>query len=167
MPTLYVLRHAKSSWDDPGVADRDRALNDRGVRAAALMAGHLRAGEVHPALVLCSPAARTRQTLELIAPGFTEPPLVRFDDTLYGATADTLLSTIQAVAAGTEAVLLVGHNPGVEDLVVALASGGRLLDRVRAKYPTCALATLTLEEWSTLGPGGAKLVAFTTPADLA
>ena len=171
--TLFVLRHAKSSWDDPGLGDHERPLAPRGRRTALQIAAYLRAHEIAPALVLCSPARRTVQTLEAVAPGgktLIEPEL-------YAASASALLARLRQVPNVTTSVMLIGHNPGLQMLVLALA-GDRTRTRTRTredptraavanKFPTAALATLSLDGgWSDLQAGGAELTGYVRPKDL-
>jgi phosphohistidine phosphatase len=166
MRRLDLLRHAKSSWDDPGLADRDRPLAPRGERAATAMASHLAGDGVRYDLVLCSSARRTRQTLERMAPVLGDSE-VSFEDELYAASADELLARLQRLPDPTDAVLLVAHNPGLQDLIAELASDGTDLDRVLAKFPTCALVTLAFDgPWRELAAGRATLVRCVTPRDL-
>ena len=166
MKTLYLLRHAKSSWDDPGLADHDRPLAPRGRRAAKAIAEHLGRDRIAPALVLCSPARRTRETLEAIAPAFGEEVPVEVERDLYGATAGELLERLRAVSDAVESVMLIGHNPSIQTLALNLAGGGEL-EAIELKYPTGALATLTFEgSWYELGSGAAELAAFVRPRDL-
>jgi phosphohistidine phosphatase len=160
---LFVLRHAKSSWDDPGLDDHDRPLAPRGRRAAALLAGHVRAAGIRPALVLCSSARRTRETLESVDPG-GRPEI---EPELYGASVSELCDRLRRVSPTIRSVMLVGHNPSLQMLVLRLAGSGDGLDSVRAKFPTGALATLTFDgPWSELGPGAAELAAYVRPKDL-
>ncbi len=162
--TLYVLRHAKSSWDDPGLGDHERPLAPRGRRAALQMAAYLRAHEISPALVLCSTARRTVQTLEVVAPGgraLIEPEL-------YAASASELLARLRRVPDVATSVMLIGHNPGLQMLVLALAADPTPnRAAVANKFPTAALATLTLGgTWSDLRPGHAELTGYVRPKDL-
>src|SRR5215216_6730711 len=111
---LALVRHAKSSWADPDLADHDRPLNARGRRAATLVGQYLHAAGVHPDLVLCSSATRARQTLELL-------PLARMtdvliEDQLYGAGPHELLARLRRIPAAVGSALLIGHNPGLEEL---------------------------------------------------
>jgi phosphohistidine phosphatase len=164
---IYVLRHAKSSWDDPGPADHDRPLADRGRRAAKLLAEHLRGAGIVPELVLCSSARRTRETLEGIAPALGDEPRVLIEPQLYLASAGDLLVRLRAVPDAVDAVMVIGHNPGIQAFAECLAGRGEELDRVRRKYPTGALATLEFPgSWSELEPGAATLVEFVKPKDL-
>ena len=165
---LMLLRHAKSSWDDPGLADHDRPLAPRGHRAAELIADHMRTESVAPALVLCSASRRTRETLDLIEPALREDVSVQIERELYAASEYGLLERVQAVDEGVESVLLIGHNPGIEQLALTLAGSGEKLAAVERKYPTGALATLEFRgSWSALDPGGAELTDFVTPKQLA
>jgi phosphohistidine phosphatase len=160
---LFLLRHAKSSWDEEGLADRDRPLAGRGRRAAKAMARHLKDEKIAPELVLCSPARRTRETLERIGPSGE----VRIEDDLYGASATGLLGRLQEVPDEVESVMLIGHNPAIEELALGLAAGGARLEDMERKFPTGALATLTVpDSWRELGPDSAELVAFVAPKEL-
>jgi phosphohistidine phosphatase len=166
MHRLLLLRHAKSSWDDPSLADRDRPLAPRGHRAAERMADHLRSDFPHPDLVLCSPALRTRETLDRMSNAFGDAEVV-VDDELYGAGEGELLERLRAVDDRFETVAVIGHNPGIHDLAIALAGSGAELGRMGAKFPTGALAVLAFDEpWRDVSPGGGLLEAFVTPKDL-
>jgi phosphohistidine phosphatase len=158
---VLLLRHAKSSWDDPALSDHDRPLAPRGRRAAGLIGSHLRDQDLAIALVLCSSARRTRETLELVEPGGE----VRIEDELYGASADQLLDRLRRVPEQAGAVLLVGHNPAIGELAVSLSGNSPQL--AGRKFPTAALATFAVEEsWSSLGPATARLRSFVTPREL-
>jgi phosphohistidine phosphatase len=157
MKRLFLLRHAKSSWDDPDLADHDRPLAPRGRRAAKAIGEHMRREGIEPELVLCSSSRRTRETLERLR--LDSETLI--EDELYAASAQRLLERLRAVDEGVGSVLLIGHNPGVEDLAETL--GGE----AQAKYPTGALATLELDgTWRGLRAGGARLAGFVTPKQL-
>jgi phosphohistidine phosphatase len=166
---LYLLRHAKSSWDDPGLSDHERPLAPRGRRAAARIAEHLKREGIRPALVLCSSSRRTRQTLEPVAAAVPDVP-VKVEADLYGAGEGTLLRCVKRLPDAADSVLVLGHNPGLHDLALTLAEGGdgEALARLRAKMPTAALATLAapVTRWRDLRPGGAELVAFVVPREL-
>jgi phosphohistidine phosphatase len=162
---LYLLRHAKSSWDEPALADHDRPLAPRGRRAGELLAGHVRSAGIAPQLVLCSTSTRTRETLALIA--LTGEPVVLYERGLYGAPAAVLLKRLQAVRDDVDALMLVGHSSGIEDLALLLARRGASLEQMREKFPTGALATLELGgDWRGLDARCARLVEFVTPRDL-
>jgi phosphohistidine phosphatase len=166
---LYLLRHAKSSWDDPDLDDHDRPLARRGARAGAAVALHLRTEGIQPALVLCSSALRARETLDLIAPALGDAA-VWVEPELYGADVADLLLRLARLPPAVPSVLLIGHAPSLRDLALRLAGGGdaAALSRLRAKMPTAALATLVLPRgaWARLAPGSAELRGFVVPRDL-
>ena len=168
MRRVYLLRHAKSSWKDRSLPDRDRPLAGRGRRAANFMAAHLQREDIQPDLVLCSPARRTRETLERIEGAFGGGVKVIFEDALYGAGETELLARLEALPQEVGSVMLLGHNPGLEELALALASKGAGLARMREKYPTAALATIDLpaDRWSAIERGSGELVDYVRPRDL-
>jgi len=162
---LYLLRHGKSSWDEPGLADRERPLAARGRKASKLIAGHLRDEGIAPDLVLCSPSKRTRQTLDRLA---LDAAQVRFEDELYAATGGELLAVLNGIGDDVGSAMLIGHNPGIQDLALQLAGSGSEIGTMRGKFPTAALATVAFEgRWGDLAPGSAELVAFVKPKQLA
>lgn len=166
MKRLYLLRHAKSSWDDPSLDDHDRPLARRGRRAAELIAEHLQRERIAPSLVLCSSALRTRETLERVLPEL-DPASVRVERRLYGASAEELLARLREVPGGVGSVMLVGHQPAIQELALRLAGEGSELDRVRRKFPPAALATLVVSgDWSGLDWGAAELAAYVRPKEL-
>jgi phosphohistidine phosphatase len=166
---VYLLRHAKSSWKDGSLADRDRPLAGRGKRAAKAIAGHLEAERIRPDLVLCSPARRTRETLERVEGAFGDRVEARLEEALYGASEAELLAVLEALPDDVGAVMLIGHNPGLEELALALASEGPGLARMREKFPTAALATIDLpaDRWSEIERGSGELAGYVRPKDLA
>jgi phosphohistidine phosphatase len=172
---LFVLRHAKSSWDDPGLDDRERPLAPRGRQAVKVLAAYVRAHGLEPAQVLCSPARRTRETYDGVAPGGE----LLLEQELYGASGDDVLDRLRRVPEPTPSVMVIGHNPALQVLILRLtgANGkGRpqgdeaaqtKLSELQRKFPTGALATLTFDgPWSELAPGGAELADFVRPRDL-
>jgi phosphohistidine phosphatase len=164
--TLYLLRHAKSSWADPTLPDRERPLAPRGRRDAKRIAEHLVRIGFEPELVLCSSAARTRETLELLRPGLGTST-VTVEQELYAASSDELLARVRLVPDAVASVLLIGHNPGLHQLALVLASTGDELERLEAKFPTGALATIALATpWSRLAPDDATLVSYVVPKQL-
>lgn len=162
-----LLRHAKSSWADPGLADADRPLAPRGRRASKLIAEYLRKQKARPALVLCSTAARTRETLDAIRPGLGDCE-VELEPRLYAAWSKELLDRLREIPDTVDSVLVVAHNPGLQNLALELAPNGPGHDRLREKFPTGALATFTVRgtSWSALGAGAAELVDYVVPRDL-
>ena len=163
---LYLLRHAKSDWDDPTVADIDRPLAPRGRKAARAMGRYLKSSGTKPELVLCSPARRTRETLKLMAEAGAVMPKVKFKDWLYAASASTILAHVEVLPSKVGSAMLIGHNPGLEELATSLAGRGADLSRLREKYPTGALAALRIPGWGELEPGCAELVSFVVPREL-
>jgi phosphohistidine phosphatase len=172
MPTkqLFVLRHAKSSWEDTGLDDHERPLAPRGRRAVKVLFDHIRSNGIEPALVVCSSSRRTRETLDGIQPGGEH--LIEPD--LYGASPGIVLERLRGVAEDVSSVMVIGHNPAMQMLVLRLAaSGGRPeegsdLAEVQHKFSTGALATLEFEcAWADLGPGRARLTGFVRPKQLA
>jgi phosphohistidine phosphatase len=158
---LLLLRHAKSSWDDPGLADHDRPLAPRGLEAAKRIGVRLRTDQTPVDLVLCSSARRARETLDLVAP----PGEITIEDGLYGASADELLTRLRQVNDDVASVMLVGHNPAMQQLGVGLLSPAD--EAEIGKFPTGALATLTFPgSWRSLAPRRAQLVTYVKPRDL-
>ena len=168
MRTLYLLRHAKSSWAEPALPDRNRPLAPRGRRDANRIAKHLVRLEIQPELVLCSSAVRTRETLERLRIARGGGSAVRLEDELYGASAEQLLERIRLVPEAIASVMLIGHNPSLRDLALLLAEDGIDLERLEEKFPTAALATLTIPRrtWSQVEPGAALLTAYVVPKQL-
>jgi phosphohistidine phosphatase len=164
---VYLLRHAKSSWKDTNLHDRDRPLAARGRGAAKAIARYLREQGIEPELVLCSTALRTRETLDRIEPALGRP-VIRVEGDLYAASADALLERLRGVPDTVESVMLIGHNPGLQDLALTLARPSDTVSELEAKYPTAALATLMVlvESWQELGRETADLVALVRPRDL-
>jgi phosphohistidine phosphatase len=162
---LYLLRHAKSSWKDTSLPDHDRPLAGRGRRAAKAIARHLREHGIEPELVLCSSARRARETLDRIEPALGTP-VVRVEGDLYAASAQALLERLRGVPETVESVMLIGHNPGLQDLALDLAQPSPTAHELGAKYPTAALATLELSAWHELDHSTAELVALVRPRDL-
>ncbi len=170
MRTLFLLRHAKSSWSDPSLTDRDRPLAPRGRRAANRIGRYAGSHGIRPQLVLCSSARRARETLDLLRPALGPDVAVDFGDDLYGADTDHLLRRLRALGDDIESVLVVGHNPGVQDLAIRLAGDGEpiAVERLMAKFPTGALATLDLgiSTWAQLKPGCGYLASLVAPRNL-
>ena len=161
MNRLWLLRHLKSSWDDAGLADHDRPLAPRGRKAGKRIRQWAADHDVRPDLVLCSTAVRARATLDLVAPALGSP-VVEIEAALYHAWADDLLTRLRSLGPEPDSVLLIGHNPGLHDLVALLAPPGP------AAFPTGALAELLVGagEWNDLQPGGAALSRLVVPREL-
>jgi phosphohistidine phosphatase len=166
---LHLLRHAKSSWADAGLDDHDRPLAPRGEKAARRIGEYLATTPHPPELVLCSSARRTTMTLAGIAPALPAEVETSIEDVLYGASSGELLERVRRVSDDVAVVMLIGHNPGVEDLAQLLVGSGdaSLRARLATKYPTGALATISFSgAWAALGPGRATLDGFVVPSDL-
>lgn len=166
MPTLTLLRHAKSTWTDSVRADIDRPLNDKGRRAAAAMGRWMAGEDLAFDLVIASPATRVRQTIEGIEDSLGRPLVPMFDTRVYMASAATLADIVQAVPASVSRLLLIGHNPGLEELVLWLVPQSPERADVEEKYPTASLAEIMVDRWAGLAEGDGKLLRFTRPRDL-
>ena len=173
---LLLLRHVKSDWSGSGETDdHERPLAPRGRKAAPLIAEYMREKGYEPKLVLCSTAKRTKETLKLILPAFERAPKVRYDRGLYLAEWPMLLAAVQKAPASASTLLLIGHNPGLEHLAIALALQPKTdAERARAqvmaqKFPTGALAVLDFEakNWKGAKPGLGRLADFVRPKELA
>jgi phosphohistidine phosphatase len=170
MLTLSLLRHAKSSWKDPTLPDRDRPLNTRGTTEAPVMGKAIAKHGLDPDLVLCSTARRTRDTLQLVLPELKIEPKIVYEDDLYHATPAEMLKLLHKVGAGVAQVLLVGHNPGLQSFGLDLIGSGakHLKDRMEAKLPTAGLVVLRFPAgaWKDVAINGGKLELFLTPSDV-
>jgi phosphohistidine phosphatase len=170
MPTLSLFRHAKSSWANPGQQDFDRPLNERGLDAAPRMGAFMAGHAITPDLVLCSPSARTRQTLDLVLPHFSSKPSILYEDTLYLASASTLIKRIRKLNAAIQHAMIVAHDPGLHRLAMELPGSGdpEVMQALAQKFPTAGLAVIVFEGrgWSKVKPGGGRLKVFMTPKRL-
>ena len=168
MKQLLLLRHAKSSWDDPDLDDFERPLAERGLKAAKLMGRELAARDWLPDQVLVSPALRTHDTWRLIAAELPAHPPVVFADALYDASAADILSQIRKAEPSSGCLAVLGHNPGLEDLAKQLAgpdSDAKARKRIEEKFPTSALARFVFDgDWSGLSSG--RLTHCLRPKDL-
>jgi phosphohistidine phosphatase len=166
---VYLLRHAKSSWDEPELSDHDRPLAKRGRKATRLLSAHIRDAGASPDLVLCSSATRATETLDGIRDGLGDAR-VEIEPGLYGAGSADLLARLRALPDEVGEVMLIGHNPAIESFADELAGEGGDADagaRMAAKYPTGGLATLAFDEpWGELDWEGARLEAFVVPREL-
>ncbi|MFA5883909.1 MAG: histidine phosphatase family protein [Acidimicrobiia bacterium] len=167
MPRLLLLRHAKSSWTDPGTRDHDRPLNERGRRAAPRIGAYLRDAGLVPDLVLCSSAARTCETVARL--DLPDSVAVEVTHDLYLAHPDTVVDLVRAVDDAVGTLMVVGHNPTTHEVALDLAGDGDpdALARLGQKYPTGALAVLAVDgPWRSVAPGGATLEQLVSPRDL-
>jgi phosphohistidine phosphatase len=171
MKRLTVLRHAKSSWGDDSQDDFDRPLNDRGWAAARRLGREIKQRGMHFDFGLASPAARVRETLDGLVEGYGALSFpLRFEPRIYEATAGTLLDLVRALADDVDSALLVGHNPGLEQLLAELARDDKqgLRAKVAHKYPTAALALVELpaKHWATIEPGSGTITELILPKEL-
>lgn len=160
MKTLYLLRHAKSSWEQTGLADFDRPLNDRGRSAAPFMGEVMKLEGLGPEMILSSPAERARQTAELATKSAGLSAEIKFKEKIYEASPQTLLQIAQSVDDRLNSVMIVGHNPGMEGFV-------RLLTGHLEPMPTAALAVIDLEisGWEQMASGSGLLRKVIRPKD--
>ena len=171
MRTLLLLRHAKSSWDDPSLDDFDRPLAPRGQGAAPRMAAYLKKKNLLPEFVLCSSACRAVQTWSLVSDALGGNPEVKFLRSLYLAPPSRLIDIIRRVPGSATCVMLIAHNPGMEHLAAVLAgpdSKKKALEKLYTKYPTAALAQLEFDtdNWKDIERGAGRLKRLVWPRDL-
>lgn len=170
MKRLTVLRHAKSSWDDPGLDDFNRPLNDRGWKAARRMGHEMKHRGMHFDLVLASTAARVRETIDGVQEKYDFDAPIEFEQRIYLATEEDLLELVRGLSDKARSALLIGHNPGLERLAVELTrdddKGFR--QRVAGKFPTAGLAVVELpaQRWHEVQPGSGKIVELIFPKEL-
>jgi phosphohistidine phosphatase len=166
-----LLRHAKSSWDDPTLNDFDRPLAPRGEAAAPRMGAYMAEHDLAPELVLCSPAVRTRKTLDLVLPHLSGTPTVVYEEAFYLAAPAVMLARLRKVEGKVRRVLVIAHDPGMQGLAVELAGSGdpKALQAIAAKFPTAGLAVLSFNvgEWAKIRAGKGRLELFVTPKMLA
>ena len=170
MKTLFLLRHAKSSWDDPGCADFDRPLNNRGQAAALAIGAHIKDKGLIPDLIISSPSARTRETLERLQKGMARQVFSQYPKILYLASPETILNTIRTAADSVARLMIAGHNPGMHQLALRLTKAGshQGYAAMELKFPTAALAEIAFpgEDWANLKEGSGELKRFILPRSL-
>jgi len=168
---LMLLRHAKSSWTDPGLDDKDRPLNARGLKAAPAMGRYMRKEGFLPDLVLCSPARRARETWKLVSEQLKTAPRLQVEDGIYDfGNGGRVLDIVRQNGGSESTVLVAGHNPSLERLALRLAGDthGKVRKRLEQKFPTGALAVIDFDmaSWNELGNKPGILVDFTRPRDI-
>ena len=171
MKLLGLFRHAKSDWNDARLRDFDRPLNERGRKGAALMGVHMRDYGVRWNRIIASPAARVTQTIQIAGDAAGESPPVIWDRRVYLAGSQTLIDLLRELEDDPASVIMVGHNPGLEDLIFDLVpddGSSPLREIVEVKFPTAAFAVLELDidHWSDIADGCARLVYLKRPRDL-
>jgi len=168
MKILYVLRHAKSDWGDSSLKDFDRPLNERGCKASKAIGKEMRKRKIKPDLVLASPAVRAQQTLERVQHAYGSALNVSEEKRIYLAEPDSLLEMIKGVPEDVQRLLIVGHNPGLQELVLSLSKPGELRDEAAEKFPTAAFAEIRFgtKSWSEVAPDQGILDRLVRPRDL-
>jgi len=167
MRRLMLLRHAKSSWSEPGASDHERPLNRRGEEAAPRIGAYLARHKLIPDHVLCSTAKRARETWALVAAEAATAPPPAFTDRLYDASSRALIEVFRHADPDAKSVLVVAHNPGLQEVATALIASGDLEDRerLREKLPTGGLVVIdfAIEDWSKLHTRSGRLERFVVP----
>lgn len=170
MLTLSLLRHAKSSWKNPSLPDRERPLAARGIADAPLMGRAITERGIDPELVLCSSARRTVDTLSLVLPELKVEPSVVYEDALYHASAAEMLHRLRDVQPGANRVMMVGHNPDIQRLALDLIGSGpkHMRNHLMEKYPTAGLVVInfTAGLWSSVDINSGALNQFLVPREL-
>lgn len=171
MKTLALFRHAKSDWSDARARDFDRPLNARGQRGAEAMGRHIRESGQRFDRIIASPAVRVAETIEVASRAWCRSFPIEWDRRIYLASSATLIDLIREVDGDPATLLMIGHNPGLEDLIFDLVPEGSsspLRERVEAKFPTATFAVLecAIERWADIDIGCARLMALTRPRDL-
>lgn len=171
MKTLGIFRHAKSDWNDARLRDFDRPLNDRGRAGAGVMGRHIRQHAVGWKRILASPAVRVTQTIDLAGEAAGETPPITWDRRIYLANSATLMDVLREQDSNPRSILMVGHNPGLEDLIFDLVpddGNNPLRDVVEDKFPTAAYAVIKLdiENWADLRDNCGQLVHLIRPRDI-
>ena len=171
MKRLGLFRHAKSDWNDAKLRDFDRPLNDRGRRGAALMGRHILDYGCRWDRIIASPAVRVAETIEIAAKAAGSSPPVEWDRRIYLASSMSLLDLLREQSGDPDAIMMVGHNPGFEDLIFDLVPDNgtsELRDEVEIKYPTAAFAVMELdiERWKDLEEQTARFIHLMRPRDI-
>jgi phosphohistidine phosphatase len=165
---LYVLRHAKSSWADATLDDHDRPLQEKGEKRASAQRRYMENHGIRADLVLCSTALRARQTYDIVAPALGSPQ-VRYEAGIYEAEPEDIVKMVNGLDNSYERVLVVGHDPTLHMLVrtLAMTATGDAMERLKRKFPTCGLVTLTFGDagWTSVAKGVGHLEDFHVPHD--
>jgi len=161
MKVLYILRHAKSSWDDASLADFDRPLNERGLETAPFMGSFMAENGYRPELIVSSPAKRAAETAQLVREGLAEDIPIEFNEQIYEASPARLLSVIAGLPDRLDSAMLVGHNPGIEGVIHGLTAEA-------VEMPTAALAVIEfqIDSWLEAGDTKGKLAFSARPKEL-
>jgi phosphohistidine phosphatase len=169
MKTLYLLRHAKAEPASKVISDQERSISARGHTACLAIGDYMKSKRYLPQFALCSPSARTRETLECVSEAASLIIEHRFENSLYLATAEEILNAIHSVSDDLDSLIIVGHNPGMHHAALLLAetNPGPLRATLELKYPTCALAGLRFacDRWRYIAANKGKLIDFVTPGE--
>src|SRR5262249_43800885 len=164
---LSIIRHAKALLPKPGMDDRTRALIERGRRDAARIGAYMAAEALVPDTVLISPSVRTQETWKFAAPAFRSSIEVVTEERLYDATVETIADLLRNTPVGVQSLLVVGHNPGLHDLALALNTSGNAEARkqLKRKLPTAGLVIIdfAFDDWSKLSDRSGRLDRFVSP----
>lgn len=168
MISLLLLRHAKSSWDDVSLDDFDRPLNARGKKAAPMVGQWMLDRKLSPQLIICSGARRTRETLGFILPFMRGDQDIRIEDGIYNADgANDLLDRLHSIGKEAATVMVIGHNPAMQDLAIGLCGSGDPddLHQIAIKFPTASLAEIDFKatDWSNVAAGTGILKSLVLP----
>jgi phosphohistidine phosphatase len=171
MKKLTLLRHAKSSWDDPVARDFDRPLNDRGARAAKVIGLYMKREGLGFDHVIASPAVRVIETIDHVVPSYGTRIEPTWERRVYLASSATLMDVLREADDKADSILMIGHNPGMEDMILDLIpedSGCKLRDAVYEKYPTAAIAEIEIDidHWRDIERDKGRLIRFVRPRDL-
>lgn len=170
MKHLLLLRHAKSSWSNPGMSDFERPLNERGRKSAQVMASHLASSLPLPDRIYCSTAQRTRETLSSLLKVYAHPCAIDLRRDFYLASPSVMLQAIRSSDPVIETVMMIAHNPGTEELALSLSQnqGDDVFTSIIGKYPTaaCAHISFDVESWEQVMEKSGTLKAFVRPRDL-
>jgi phosphohistidine phosphatase len=171
MRRLMLLRHAKSDWSSPGMLDMMRPLNARGEAAARLMGTYLARHAMIPDRVLCSAAKRTRETLAAMTSQWPKDVKVVFEERLYAAPPQRVLSVVREQDAAVQSIMVIGHNPGLQQSAELLIAAGdvELREKLREKFPTGALAVIdfAVDAWGRIHDHSGRLDRYVTPRSIA
>lgn len=168
---LMLLRHAKAEKGEPGERDHDRALNERGHKDAARMGAYLAKHSLTPDWVVVSTARRTRETWDGVAQALSGKAAVRFEERLYNAGSDAILALLRETKPAQSTLLVIGHNPGMQDVATLLIASGDVeaRERLNEGLPTSGLTVIDFSSggWAKLHPHSGRLERFVTPRALA
>jgi phosphohistidine phosphatase len=171
MKTLTILRHAKSGWDDPVARDFDRPLNERGKKAARLMGAWMKSQEWTFDHIIASPAVRVIETLDHVVAGYGKRMEPSWERRVYLASSATLMDVLREQSDGLQKVMMIGHNPGLEDLILDLVpedTNTEIRGSIYEKFPTAAIAQLEIdiESWANIDRGKGRIINYMRPRDL-